>query len=240
VVDDDGLATDEHERTGLAVVQLDRAAELLEALAAAVVDVVHRAGVGSDVHARGLAGDLLPDVALDGARLHPGGEALAGGGVLHPAQRGIGGLGRGSERLTVAAAVPAPGLDAADGQLQLRARADQDRDVERPVLLGTEHLFALVEQHCGVRRVGDDEVVDGGAVGELLDADAGRPALRERDVVQLRLGAEEREHGEWAVGIGLVERDRAEVVAERRGLRGILGHDGLLSVRKESSRPKRT
>ena len=50
-------------------------------------------------------------------------------------------------------AVPAALLDAGDGDRQLRAGADEHRDVEDPVLLGADELLAVVEQH-GRRRAG--------------------------------------------------------------------------------------
>ena len=205
VVQDGRTAADEHERAGLAVVQGDRAEELVEALAAPVVDVVHRAGVGGDVHPRGLAGDLVPDVALHGARSHAGGDACVGGAVLHAAQRRVGGLRGRAEGLVVTTAVPPAGLDAADRHLQLRARADEHGDVERPVLLGAEDLLALVEQDRLIGRVEDEQVVDRGALLELLDRGAGARPWANDTYSAPRRGSEDREDGERPVDVGIAE-----------------------------------
>src|SRR4051794_19884455 len=139
-------AGDRHERADLAIVEADRVAELVDAVAPALVDVVHRTGRRGDVHAVGLLLDLLPYGVLMRAGFHAGHRAHPRLPVLHLAQRGISGLGSGREGLAVAAAVPAPRLDAAHRHAELRAGGDEHGDVERPVLLGAEYLLALVEQ----------------------------------------------------------------------------------------------
>ena len=55
-------------------------------------------------------------------------------------------------------AAPAPLLDARDGDRQLRAGADEDADVEDPVLLRADELLAVVEQHGAVGGVLDEEL----------------------------------------------------------------------------------
>jgi hypothetical protein len=61
---------------------------------------------------------------------------------------------RGAE--AVALAAPASLLDARDGDRELRARADEDADVEDPVLLRADELLAVVEQDGVVREVLDE------------------------------------------------------------------------------------
>jgi hypothetical protein len=106
----------------------------------------------------------------------------------------------------VAAAVPAAVLDAADGHRELRARGHQHRHVEGAVLLGAEDLLALVEQDREIRRVGDDEVVHGGAAGRLGHRRAERRSLGERAVRQPGLGPEQREDRERAGDVGSPRR----------------------------------
>ena len=105
----------------------------------------------------------------------------------------------------MAAAVPAAGLDAAHGHLQLRASADEHGDVERPVLLGSEDLLALVEQDRLVGRVEHEQVVDRGVMLKLIDARAGGASLGEGHVLLLRCRPEDRKDGERAVQVGLAE-----------------------------------
>ena len=134
--------------------------------------------------------------------------------VLHPPQRRVRGLRRRRERLAVAGAVPAAVLDAAHRHAHARPGADEDRHVERPVLLRAEDLLALVQEHVGVGRVEHDEVVHRRALVELLDEEAAREAVGEGDVLGDRRRAEQREDGERAVDVG--RRRRA---AARRGSR---------------------
>ena len=140
---------------------------------------------------------LPPDLALLGARLQAGGNARPRLRVLHPSQPGIGGLGCRRERLVVASPVPAASLDAADRHLKRGRGGHEHRNVERAVLLGAEHLLALVEQDREIERVVDDQVVDARATAELLDGRASLHGLRERHVShRWRAIGDQREHGE--------------------------------------------
>ena len=122
--------------------------------------------------ARRFARDLVPDLALRARGLRRG-ERLA---HLRGSSRGAARdrrPGARGERLAVARAVPAAGLDAAHrAPASFAPRADEHRHVERAVLLRAEHLLALVEQHGDVGRVDDEQVVDGRAAVELVDDDA--------------------------------------------------------------------
>ena len=77
---------------------------------------------------------------------------------------------------------PAALLDAGDRDRQLRAGADEDGDVEDPVLLRADELLAVVEQHVVVERVDDRELRHRAGVGGLGDHEAARKRLVERDV----------------------------------------------------------
>ena len=114
VVEHHEAPADRGEHPDLAALHLDLAPGAVDQVAAMLEDVMQRAGVRARAVARRLGGDLLPHLALRGARLLAGGEPLAHALVLEPAQLGVGGLRRGRERLGVAAVVPAALLDAAD------------------------------------------------------------------------------------------------------------------------------
>jgi hypothetical protein len=122
VVEHDRSPAYEHERTRLPVVQADRLAELVEALATAVVDVVHRASRRGDVHTRGLGGNLFPHFVLPCSWLHAGGDARACGEVLAATQLRIRGLWGRRERFVAAAGIPASHLTQLTGTVSsLRA-----------------------------------------------------------------------------------------------------------------------
>ena len=116
---------------------------------------------------------------------------------------------RGAEH--VAPPAPAALLDARDGDRQLRARADEDADVEDPVLLRADELLAVVEQHCAVGRVLDEELGHRARVRRLRDPEPARQRLVERDVGRDRVAAgEERCDDDPAVLHGLAELEGVE------------------------------
>ncbi len=124
----------------------------------------------------------------------------------------------------MARALPAAGLDAAHRDAQLGAGGDQHRDVEGAVLLGAEHLLALVEEDGAAGRVLDQQVVDRRSASELADAKAVGDGLGEGEVVLARLGPEEREDGERAGDVGLADAKRlGEQAREGRILGGWVG-----------------
>ena len=92
--------------------------------------------------------DLVPDLVLLRAGLIPRAAAPVGGGALGAPQPGVGGVWRDAERLGVALVVPAAVLDAANRDLDLRAGWDQDRLIDRSVLLRARDQLALLEQHA--------------------------------------------------------------------------------------------
>ena len=146
--------------------------------------------------ATGGVGDLPPDLALDRTRLQASSEARPRLRVLHPPQPRIGRLRCRGERLVVASPVPAARLDAADRHLQHRAGRHEGRDVEGSVLLGAEHLLALVEQDRHIERVVHDQVVDARPSVELLHRRAPLDGLGERDIAHRRRAvSDQREHG---------------------------------------------
>jgi hypothetical protein len=67
---------------------------------------------------------------------------------------------------------PATLLDATDRDLELRARRDQDRALEDPVLLRADELLALVEEGGGGEGVRDKEGLDRAGLVELGDGEA--------------------------------------------------------------------
>ena len=158
---------------------------------------MHRAGARVHAVAAGCLGDLSPDLALNRARLQAGSDAGSRLRVLHPAQPGIGRLRCRGKRLVVTSSVPAASLDAADRHLQHGRGGHEHRDVEGSVLLGAEHLLALVEQDRDIERVVDDQVVDARAAAELLHGRAPLYGLGERHVSHRRRAiGDQREHGE--------------------------------------------
>ena len=148
-----------------------------------------------DRHPLLLLADLLPHLALGDAA----GERLRGEHLgLAAAQVGVRDV-RGRVEVD-RGAVPAALLDAGDGDRQLRAGADEHRDVEDPVLLGADELLAVVEQHGLVERVDDGELGHRAGVGGLADREAARQRLVERDVAGDRVaGREERGDDDAAV-----------------------------------------
>ena len=165
-----------------------------------------RRRVGVDAHARLLLAQLVPHLALSGAE----GEWLRSEHLrlAAPQVRVRDVVGR-PER--GAAPVPATLLDARDGDRQLRARLDEDADVEDPVLLRADELLAVVEQHPRARRVLDDELRHGARVGRLVDVEPARKRLVERDVGRERVALrEERCHDDPAVLHGLAELEGVE------------------------------
>ena len=69
VVEHDEAAADRGEHPDLAALHLDLARGAVDQVAAMLEDVMQRAGVRARAVARRLGGDLLPDLALRGARL---------------------------------------------------------------------------------------------------------------------------------------------------------------------------
>ena len=168
--------------------------------------VAVRRGLGADAHALLLVAHLVPDVALgETARERLRGEHL---GLAAP-EVGVRDVLRGAERVALPA--PASLLDAGDGDRQLRARADEDADVEDPVLLRADELLAVVEQHGAVGRVLDDELGHRARVRRLRDPEPARQRLVERDVGRDRVAAgEERCDDDPAVLHGLAELEGVE------------------------------
>ena len=211
---------DHHQRSELPVVQPDGFGHLVQPAAPVLEHVVHGARGRAHSVARRLGAHLVPNRALVGARLDPCAHRLANLTGLRAAQLGIGGLRRGVELLGVAAPVPAPLLYAAHRDPGLALGRDQHGHVERPVLLRAEHLLALEQEEGERRGVVDDEIADGRAALELGDRRALAAALGKRDVLEARLGAEDREDGEGAGDVGVAETQIASnEVAERLGLR---------------------
>ena len=101
-----------------------------------------RGRLGADPHACLLRIHLVPDLALR----HASRERLRRERFrLEPAQVGVRDVRRRAE--AIAPPAPAALLDAGDGDLELRARADEHADVEDPVLLRSDELLAVVEEH---------------------------------------------------------------------------------------------
>ena len=122
---------------------------------------------------------------------------------------GVRDVRRGAE--LVAQPAPAPLLDARDGDRQLRARADEDADVEDPVLLRADEFLAVVEQHRAVGRVLDEELGHRARGRRLRDPEPARQRLVERDVRRDRVAAgEERCDDDPAVLHGLAELEGVE------------------------------
>ena len=177
-----------------------------------VVDVAHR--VAGGVHAVALE-------ALDPprARPRPGRRAAwrrrRRGGWPHVAwcgASGVGGLRRGGEVLAVPPRVPAALLDAAHGQVRAAAGRDEHGGVEAAVLLGAEHLLALVDEQGEVGGFLELEVADAGALVELLDERAELDRAGERAVGELAGAAEDGKDGEGACDLRFAE---CEVLRDR-------------------------
>ena len=107
---------------------------------------------------------------------------------------------------------------------QLRARLDEHGHVENAVLLRTDELLAVVEQHPRVGGVVHDELRHRAGVRGLVDPEAARQRLVEGDVLRDRVAAwEERGDDDPAVLHGLAE------------LEGVEWHGVLLSSELESA-----
>jgi hypothetical protein len=83
---------------------------------------------------------------------------------------------------------------------------DEHGHVERPVLLGTEHLLALVEQDRDLERVVDEQVIDAGAGLKLGDRRTALERVLEREVARDRRGVgDQREDRERPGDVGAVD-----------------------------------
>ncbi len=232
VVEHGHLSADRDEGAGLAVVQPHGRVELVQAVAPTLEDVVHCIGVRVDAHAPRFLGHFVPHGRLHGPDLSAGDRTDGGLAVLHPAQGGIRGLRSRREPLAVARAIPAAVLDTADRHPDVGASAHEDRHVEGAVLLGAEHLLALVEQDRLVGRVEHVEVVDGREPLDLLDGHAPGAALSERDVLEHRVRPVHGEDGQWTVHVGIADAQRLGEMVVEGGEGGLIdGHSRLLCVR---------
>ena len=120
---------------------------------ACLVAVVHRARRRRRSQRIQLVVDLVPDSPLVSTNRSAACDGGEHGLVLQTPQRWIRGLRRRCEVLRVPRSVPAAGLDTAHWYLQGAMCGHEDREVERPVLLGAQHFFALEEQNGQAGRV---------------------------------------------------------------------------------------
>ena len=139
---------------------------------------------------------LIPNRALIGPRRPACDRLLAGVFGLTPANSRVGGLGSRVKGFSVARAIPATGLHAADRNGQRAALFDQSRNVEGSVLLGTENLFALEQKDLLLGWVLNKQVVDRCFPGELPYRNTHSLSLREAQVAASGFGAKEGEDRE--------------------------------------------
>ena len=200
------VAEPEH-GTALARLQHERRLELAQPLAVRDERVAVRRRRRADTHARLLRPHLVPHLALGdaaserlrGLRLRLHAPQVAVRDVVAAAERGAG-------------PPPAALLDAGDGDRQLRARLDEHGHVEDAVLLRTDELLAVVEQHPRVGGVVHDELGHRAGVRGLVDPEAARERLVEGDVLRDRVAAwEERGDDDPAVLHGLAELEGLDV-----------------------------
>ena len=104
--------------------------------------------------------------------------------------------------------IPAPGLHTAHRHTQLLLCGHEHRHVERAVLLGADHLFALIEEDGDLGPVLHDEVVDGGSALVLAEPYPALAALCEGDELLAWLGPEQGEYGEWSDHVGIADAER--------------------------------
>ena len=145
-------------------------------------------------------------------------------------RRGLAVCGAGANASSWRAPSHRPASTQLTGTCSAERGRDERRDVERSVLLGAEHLLALVEQDRDVERVVDDQVVHARPAAELLHGRALLDGLGERDVAHRRRAiGDQREHRErpddGRLGYGDLD---GEVGRECR-------HDGLLLALSSSS-----
>ena len=174
---------------------------------------------------------LPPDLTLVRTRRATGGGAEVGGVSLDAAQAWIGGLRGGREVLAVAARVPAAVLDAGHVQVRAVTGGDEHRGVEAAVLLGAEHLLALVDEQREVGGVLEAQLADGGAAVELLDEGAELDGLGEGAVGELPGAADDGEDGEGAGGL---RGGEGEFLRESGHARLVVRHADYLT---QASRP---
>ncbi len=180
------VAADREHRSALSGHEGKRFLEFLEPLAVRCKRVAVGTGWRVDTHPMLFLADLAPDLVLRDAM----GERLIGEQLgFAAAQVGVRDVRGRVEDGGVA--VPPALLHAGDGDRQLCTSADQDRDVEDPVLLGTNELFAVVEQHARIERVDDRELGHRAGIRGLGDHEATRQRLVERDVVGNRVAGRE-------------------------------------------------
>ncbi len=148
---------------GLTLDVVNRSAELAEILPAAVEEIAHRGARGRDVVIGQALGHAGPHLALVGGAIALDRLALA------PPQHRVGGLRARPHRLPVAPVIPAPLLDTAHLELEPRAGGHEHGAVEEPVLLGAEHLLALVDEKGKVGGVLHEQPADSGARLQLRD-----------------------------------------------------------------------
>jgi hypothetical protein len=155
------------------------------------------------VHAGRLRGDLLPDLVLrDPERARRARLPLG----LAPPEVRVRGARRGGEGCAPPA--PAAALDTRDGDTRIRARRDEDGDVQNPVLLGAHELLAVVQQDAPFERVEREELRNASGLIDLGDVEAERRGLVEGQVVGPWCGPrEERRDDDAALLDRLAELD---------------------------------
>ena len=112
-----------------------------------------------------LAGDVCPYLRLIGAAIPAGTQRFAH--PLHLLGARLAEQGPAGGTKVPAAIRPAPLLDTGDGNNDLLADADQDREVQDPVLLGAHQLVAVHQQDLLARRVLERQLGNPPLAGDL-------------------------------------------------------------------------
>ena len=129
--------------------------------------------------------------------------------------RAEGGVERGVARAELAAAVaPAPLPHAAHGDGHFRVGRHQHGGVEDAVLLGADQLLAVQQQKRPVGPVRYLKERDAAGLAHLRDAGVVAGFLQREPVGVVKVGGEERDDGEGAVGHGLAGQDGGEELGD--------------------------
>ena len=183
------------------------ALEIVQALTLAFVQGGGGAGGGVDAEPPGLRGDVGPDatlitfagaVAAQGLADVPRLTGAAGGEVGAAGARELGGL-----------RIPAPGLDAGDGDDNGLMGRGQDAEVEDAVLLGADQFLPIQQQHGQVAIIDEAELRHAAALADLSDAGATQgQGLVEELVTRLgRTLGQQGQEGQVAVLLGVAQGD---------------------------------